>query len=143
VSSNPDQIEILAAVAGATPVPLTASPALEQHGALFLDGVAGAITVRFAIPAGSLQGNGVVGGGAIATVLDLAMALAVLSAIEPGSTCSTLSLTVNYLGALHDAEVVVEASVDRPGRRAAFASASAHDAGGRTVATATASLLVH
>jgi uncharacterized protein (TIGR00369 family) len=143
VSANPDRVEIVAAIGGATPVRLTASPVLEHHGAMFLDGAAGGIRFRFKIPADSLQGNGVVSGGAVATVLDLSAALAVLSVIDMGATCSTLSLTVNYLGALRERDVEVEASVDRAGRRAAFASATASDATGRAVATATATFLVH
>ena len=104
---------------------------------------AAALSLRFTVPAESVQGNEVVGGGAVSTVLDLAMALAVLSKIEPGATCSTLSLTVNFLSPLREADVTVESRVDRVGKRAAFASATASDTAGRIVATATASLLVH
>jgi uncharacterized protein (TIGR00369 family) len=143
VSANPDQVEISAALAGTLPVRLTASPALQHHAAQLVAGSAGALTFRFTIPAESMQGNGVVGGGAISTVLDLAMALAVLSAIDPGATCSTLSLTVNFLSSLREPDVTVDARVDRTAKRAAFASATAVDGAGRAVATATASLLVH
>jgi uncharacterized protein (TIGR00369 family) len=140
---NPDQVEISAALADGVPVTLLASPLLRQFGAQFLGGEAGALTLAFDAPAEYVQGNGVVGGGAVSTVLDVGMALAVLSAIEPGSTCSTLSMTVNFLSALRQPHVTVDACIDRAGRRAAFASATATDADGRAVATASSSLLLH
>ena len=143
MNANPDQVEIQQAITQGAPAALIASPVLRQFDARFAGGSAGALTLRFTVPAESVQGNGVVGGGAVSTVLDLAIALAVLSMIEPAATCSTLSLTVNFLSPLREAEVIVEARVDRAGKRAAFASATASDTAGRAVATATASFLVH
>lgn len=143
MSANPDQVEIRQAIEQGAHAVLIASPVLRQFDARFTGGSAAALSLRFTVPAESVQGNGVVGGGAVSTVLDLAMALAVLSKIEPGATCSTLSLTVNFLSPLREADVTVESRVDRVGKRAAFASATASDTAGRIVATATASLLVH
>lgn len=143
MSANADQVEIGAALAGGHPVALNASPVMRQFGARFVGGETGALTLRFTAPTGSFQGNDVVGGGAVSTVLDLGMALAALSAIEPGSTCSTLSLTVDFLAPLREVDVTVDARVERLGRRAVFTSAVATDDDARRVAIATATHLVH
>lgn len=98
------------------------------------------VEIAFTIGVDAIQGNGVVGGGALASMLDCAMATATLSALKQGSTCATINLTVNMLGPGAPGEFRAVAEVDRLGRRVAFASAKLFDARAKLVATATCAL---
>ncbi|KAA0999180.1 PaaI family thioesterase [Paraburkholderia panacisoli] len=141
---NPDRafIEQVLTV-GLRDVPLEMNPALRWLGATLLGGANGALSIGFAAPRESLQGNGVVSGGALSSMLDLAMALTLLSRLPHGRTCATISLTVNMLEPAHAGAFTVEARVKRLGGRIAFLEAELYDgAGARCVASATASFAV-
>ena len=129
--------------AGVGNVALAMNPALQWLGATLLGGSKGALSIGFTAPADSVQGNGVVSGGALASMLDLAMALALLSKLPHGRTCATVSLTVNMLEPGHVGKFAVEARVKRLGNRIAFLEADLYDgARVRCVANATASFAV-
>ncbi|RQR51545.1 PaaI family thioesterase [Burkholderia sp. Bp9140] len=129
--------------AGIGNVPLSMNPALRWLGATLLGGSRGALSIGFTAPADAVQGNGVVSGGALASMLDLAMALALLSQLPYGRTCATVSLTVNMLEPGHVGKFAVEARVKRLGNRIAFLEADLYDgARARCVANATASFAV-
>lgn len=87
---------------------------------------------------------GSVHGGYISTILDSACGIAVHTALKPGFGYTTLELKVSFVRSVSDASGMIKA-VGRLlsiGRRAAFAEATLHDAGGRLCATATSTLLV-
>lgn len=131
-----------AVAGGGRDVALTCNPAFETMGAVLVEGTPGDVLVSFEAGEATAQGNGVVSGGTLAAMLDSAMAVAVLSALKPGQTCSTISLNVNMLRPAMLGRLSVRAGVEKLGGRVAFAHARLLDGAGATVATATSSLAV-
>jgi uncharacterized protein (TIGR00369 family) len=87
---------------------------------------------------------GVVHGGLVCTLLDTVAGCAVHSTLPQGLGYTSIELKVNYLRAVHATSGPLTAigRVVKPGRRVAFAEGEVLDAQGRTVATASSSLLV-
>jgi uncharacterized protein (TIGR00369 family) len=87
---------------------------------------------------------GVVHGGLVCTMLDTVAGCAVHTTLPAGVGYTSIELKVNYLRAVHASSGPLTAigRVVKPGRRVAFAEAEVLDATGRTVATASSSLLV-
>ena len=143
-ADNPTRAYIANAVAaGGRNVPLDVNPALAGLSALLLESEGAEVVIRFTAPQSATQGNGVVGGGTLANMLDLAMAMAVLAQLKPGHTCATISLTVNMQSAAQQGHFIAVARVDRVGRQIAFADARLYDAErSRLIANATSSLAV-
>jgi uncharacterized protein (TIGR00369 family) len=141
---NPTRAHVARAVSsGHRNIPLEVNPALASLSALLVETRAGELVIRFTAPEGATQGNGVVSGGTLANMLDLAMAMAVLSRLAPGQTCSTISLTVNMQSAGQQGHFLAVAGVDKVGRQVAFAHAKLYDAeGARIIANGTSSLAV-
>lgn len=141
---NPTRALVAEAVAsGARNVPLAINPALVSLSALLVESEGSELVIRFTAPQSATQGNGVVSGGTLANMLDLAMAMAVLSQLKPGSTCATISLTVNMQSAGQQGHFIAVARVDRVGRQIAFADARLYDEQrSRLIASATSSLAV-
>jgi len=131
-----------AAAAGLTDVPIDSNPALRAISARLVKGSPGDLSLSFVAGPETTQGNGVVAGGTLATMLDSAIALAVLSQLVPGQTCSTVSITINMIRPARVGKLLARATVDRVGRRIAFASARLLDEEGRLVANATSSLAI-
>lgn len=131
-----------ALASGNRDIRLDCNPSFQNLAAVLRDGRPGDLSVAFRVGEEVTQGNGVVGGGTLANMLDSAIAVAVLSALRTGQTCSTVSLTVNMMRAAMHGDFVAHAEVEKLGRRIAFANAQLCDAGGRLVATATSSLAI-
>jgi uncharacterized protein (TIGR00369 family) len=87
---------------------------------------------------------GVVHGGLVCTLLDTVAGCAVHTTLRAGVGYTSIELKVNYLRAVHASSGPLTAigRVVKPGRRVAFAEGEVLDAAGRTVATASSSLLV-
>jgi uncharacterized protein (TIGR00369 family) len=87
---------------------------------------------------------GVVHGGLVCTLLDTVAGCAVHTTLPKGLAYTSIELKVNYLRAVHASSGPLTAigTVVKPGRRVAFAEGKVLDAAGRTVATASSSLLV-
>jgi len=81
-----------------------------------------------------LQLQGVVHGGAIATLIDTAVAFAIVGASEPGDRFTTVELKINYLSPVRAGRVVAEARLIRDGRRIVVAECDVHDSRGRLAA---------
>lgn len=96
----------------------------------------GSATLRFRVRKKLKQNHGVVHGGAIASLIDTAMALAILSALPTGERITTVSLTISYLRPLTAGEVTATAKIVRSGRRLITVTADvfAHD--GKLASTA-------
>jgi uncharacterized protein (TIGR00369 family) len=143
-ADNPTRAYIANAVAaGGRNGPLDVNPALASLSALLFESAGAELVIRFTAPQSATQGNGVVGGGTLANMLDLAMAMAVLAQLKPGYTCATISLTVNMQSAGQQGHFIAVARVDRVGRQIAFADARLYDAErSRLIANATSSLAV-
>ena len=87
---------------------------------------------------------GVVHGGLVCTMLYTVAGCAVHTTLPAGVGYTSIELKVNYLRAVHATSGPLTAigRVVKPGRRVAFAEGEVLDAAGRTVATASSSLLV-
>lgn len=123
-------------------VVLDCNPAFAALAAILLEGNAQEVVVQFTAGKDTTQGNGVVGGGTIANMLDSAMAVAVLSQLGPGQTCSTITLNVNMLRPALSGRLRVRASIEKLGARVAFAHARLLDDKETALATATSSLAI-
>lgn len=82
------------------------------------------------------QNNGLVHGGAIATLIDTAAAFAVLSLLPVDEQASTVDLTVNYLLPLRSGRARATARVVKVGRRVIVVSVDMTDRAGSLAATA-------
>jgi uncharacterized protein (TIGR00369 family) len=144
LEDNPTRAYVAEAIAcGRRNVPLDVNPALASLSAQLVEARDGELVLRFTAPPSATQGHGVVGGGTLATMLDLGMAMAVLSKLKPGFTCATISLTVNMQAAGQQGHFIAVAGVDRVGRQVAFAHARLYDSTrSRLIASATASFAV-
>lgn len=80
--------------------------------------------------------EGIVHGGAIASLVDSASAFAVLSLLRPEEQTVTVDLTLHFLRAVRDGRVEARAKVLRAGRRVVTVSVEASDGAGKLVATA-------
>jgi len=87
---------------------------------------------------------GVVHGGLVCTLLDTVAGCAVHTTLPAGVAYTSIELKVNYLRPVHATSGPLTAigRVVKPGRRVAFAEGEVLDAQGRTLATASSSLLV-
>jgi uncharacterized protein (TIGR00369 family) len=87
---------------------------------------------------------GTVHGGLLCTLLDSSLGCAVQSTLPQGMGYTSIEINVNYLRPVyaHTGPLRCTATVTKPGRRVAFADGVVTDASGKTVATATGSLLV-
>jgi acyl-CoA thioesterase len=79
-----------------------------------------------------LQLAGVMHGGAVATLIDTAVAFAIAGASEPSARFTKMK--VNYLSAIHEGQIVAEAKLIRDGRRIVVAECDVTDSNGRLAA---------
>lgn len=90
-----------------------------------------------------LQGGGVIAGGILSTLLDEAMAHAVLARLKPDCKTATIDLNVQYLApAKSENELLATPRVIKQGSRVLFTE-SEMTCGAKPVAIATASFLVN
>lgn len=81
-----------------------------------------------------LQLQGVMHGGAIASLIDTAVAFAIISVSEPQDRFTTVEMKVNYLSAIREGRAVADARLIRDGRRIIVAECDVFDSGGRLAA---------
>jgi len=82
------------------------------------------------------QNHGVVHGGAIASLIDTAMAFAIITLLTPRERVTTVDLTVSYLRPLTKGRVTATARVVRAGRRLFVVSAEVFADDGTLASTA-------
>ena len=82
------------------------------------------------------QNHGVVHGGAIASLIDSAMAFAIIPLLAPKERVTTVDLTISYLRPLTKGRAIVTAKVVKSGRRLFVVTADVLDNDGRLAATA-------
>lgn len=87
---------------------------------------------------------GTVHGGLVCTLLDSVLGCAVQSTLPQGQGYTSIEIKVNYLRPVHagSGPLTCVGTVTKPGSRVAFADGVVTDGAGKTVATATGSLLV-
>ena len=96
----------------------------------------GTATLGFDIRDDLKQNNGVVHGGAIASLIDTATAFAIISLLPPEEQATTADLTISYLRPLRNGRARATARVVRAGRRLIVVSAELVDDAGKLIATA-------
>ncbi len=87
------------------------------------------------------QNHGVVHGGAIASLIDSAMAFAIIPLLAEKERTTTVDLTIHYLRPLTEGVARSAARVVRAGRRVIVVSAEVLDHNDRLVATAVSTYL--
>lgn len=88
---------------------------------------AGEATIYLNLREDLKQNNGVVHGGAIASLVDTAAAFAILTVLEQGQTTTTVDLTIHYLRPLVKGRATAHATVLRAGRRMITVSVEVRD----------------
>ena len=73
-------------------------------------------------------------GGAIATLIDTAVAFAIVGTSEPGAKFTTIELKINYLSPIVEGRVIADACVIRDGKRIVVAECDVFDAAGKMAA---------
>jgi uncharacterized protein (TIGR00369 family) len=96
----------------------------------------GTATLGFDVRDDLKQNNGVVHGGAIASLIDTATAFAIISLLPSDEQATTVDLTVSYLRPLKDGRAHATAKVIRSGRRLIVVSAELVDDAKKLIATA-------
>lgn len=81
-----------------------------------------------------LQLQGVMHGGAIASLIDTAVAFAIISVSQPHDRFTTVEMKVNYLSAIREGRVVADARIIRDGRRIIVADCDVIDSKGKLAA---------
>ena len=81
-----------------------------------------------------LQLQGVMHGGAIASLIDTAVAFAIASVSRTDDRFTTVEMKVNYLSPIRDGRVTADAKLIRDGRRIVVAECDVHDATSRLAA---------
>jgi acyl-CoA thioesterase len=82
------------------------------------------------------QNHGVVHGGAIASLIDSAMAYAIIPLLTAKEKVTTVDLTISYLRPLTKGRATAKATVVRAGRRLFVVTAEVLDDDGKLAATA-------
>ena len=82
------------------------------------------------------QNQGVVHGGAIASLIDTASAFAVLTQINLDERVTTTDLTIHYLRPATTGRIAATARIVRGGRRLFVLTVDVHDEAGALIATA-------
>ena len=78
-----------------------------------------------------LQLAGIMHGGAIATLIDTAVAFAIVGASKPGSRFTTIEMKVNYLRPIREGRVIADARLIRDGRRIVVSDCDVYDSEGK------------
>ncbi|VTU46739.1 putative domain 1 (plasmid) [Variovorax sp. SRS16] len=143
---NPDQLLVQRFLRDpGAPLAIDSNPLAADLGAVLrgADVQQRTLVLDFAPPARYLQGDGVIQGGIVATMLDFALAFVVLAALAPGDSAATVSLNLQFERAVLQGAVRVSAKLDRLGGRMAFASATVASPDGKdTLARASAVMAV-
>jgi len=88
-----------------------------------------------------MRNNGIAHGGAIATLIDSAMAIAIMALLEENERTVTVDLTIHYLRAISEGTTRASARVVRAGRRVITVSAELFDHNEKLSATAISTYL--
>lgn len=96
----------------------------------------GAAVLRLKVRDELRQPQGLLHGGATASVIDTATAFAVSSVLSEGEKASTVDLTVHYLRPVSEGAITCTAKIVRGGRRLLTVSADVVNVEGKLIATA-------
>lgn len=88
-----------------------------------------------------MRNNGIAHGGAIATLIDSSMAIAIMAQLADGERTVTVDLTIHYLRPVSEGTARASARVVRAGRRVITVSAELFGDDGKLAATAISTYL--
>ena len=88
-----------------------------------------------------MRNNGIAHGGAIATLIDSAMSIAIMALLEENERTVTVDLTIHYLRPISEGTARASARVVRAGRRVITVSAELFDQNEKLSATAISTYL--
>ena len=88
-----------------------------------------------------MRNNAIAHGGVIATLIDSAMAIAIMALLEENERTVTVDLTIHYLRPVPEGSTKASARVVRAGRRVVTVSAELFDGEGKLAATAISTYL--
>ncbi|HEV8188488.1 MAG TPA: PaaI family thioesterase [Pyrinomonadaceae bacterium] len=88
-----------------------------------------------------MRNHGIAHGGAIATLIDSAMAIAIMALLEENERTVTVDLTIHYLRPISEGTARASARVVRAGRRVITVSAELFDQNEKLSATAISTYL--
>jgi acyl-CoA thioesterase len=111
-------------------------PFLKLIGMELVDLKPGEAIVRLKIRDDLRQPQGLLHGGATASVIDTAMAFAVVTRLTENEKASTVDLTVHYLRPVTEGAIVCTAKVVRAGKRLVTVSAEVFNDKEKLIATA-------
>jgi uncharacterized protein (TIGR00369 family) len=117
------------------------SPFFRTLGLRLVDEAAGVASVALPWNEAIANRKGDIHGGAIASLVDMAMSSAIRSSLTDFKGLSTISMSVNYL-AVGSGDITAVAEMTRAGGSVAFACAEARDAAGTVVATGQAAFRI-
>jgi uncharacterized protein (TIGR00369 family) len=124
--SNPDQALIHQFLAGGgAPLAMDSNPLARalRCELLRLDAERGIVEIGFDPDPLFIQGTDVVQGGALAAMLDFAMAFAVLARVPVGASCATVNMNTSFLRPAPRGRYRAVGEVERCGKSLAFAHA--------------------
>lgn len=96
----------------------------------------GEATVKLSMRDELRQPYGLLHGGATASLIDTATAMAIIGNLDDGEKATTIDLNVHFLRPVSGGEISCTAKVVRAGKRIIFLSAEVFDDQGRVIATA-------
>lgn len=96
----------------------------------------GEATVKLSIRDELRQPHGILHGGATASLIDTAMAFAVVTKLEPSEKASTVDLNLHYLRPVAGGEIICKAKIVKAGKRFFTLSADVFDESQKLIATA-------
>lgn len=111
-------------------------PFVQLVGMEFVDMKDGEVTLKLAMRDELRQPHGLPHGGATASIIDTAMAFAVVTKLAESEKASTVDLTVHYLRPVVEGEIICTAKIARAGRRLLTVSAEVFNDKGKLIATA-------
>jgi uncharacterized protein (TIGR00369 family) len=115
---------------------LRANPVAQMVGMELVDIRVGEAVISFEMRDQLKQPHGILHGGITATLVDTAMAFAVVTHLAEGERASTIDLTIHYLRPHTTGTVTCTAKVVRAGKRIFTLSADAVNGEGKLIATA-------
>ena len=88
------------------------------------------------------HGLRVVQGGVVTSIADAAVAHAIMPMLDPGQSCTTVELKINFLAPISHEDMVAEARVIKKGRQIVLGEADVRSPEGRHFARALATYLI-
>ncbi|MGD9588386.1 MAG: PaaI family thioesterase [Pyrinomonadaceae bacterium] len=111
-------------------------PFAQLIGMRLVDVRPGEATIKIEMRDDLRQPHGVLHGGVTATLIDTAMAFAIITRLDEGEKATTVDLTVHYLRPHFEGTFTCTAKVVRAGKRIITVSADVENSKGNQIATA-------